>query len=221
MLRLISTILALCLVAFSGGACSKIHATTISFGITAPGDEATVNERSQIKSTVYKIERLALDNGYDGKFDKIPILVSTENPKQSHWWGLCVKDEKNISQYILINRMVFEQEYSYPTQHYIFGVLLHEIGHCYFNREHDLRVVKKPGYLIMIDPYNSDYGPMNIYKEFPLSIMYADKDGSSPFLGVSEQFENYFVMELLGLNKLLSFDDLSSFSGVQIVPTNE
>jgi hypothetical protein len=193
-----------------------------AYNIVMPNDESTAYERKVIKRTTKKIESIARTLGRDLKFNSIPVLVTTEDPTVTKRWGYCQWDENEKGVFIVLNREVFRKDLEDSRLHFVFGVLLHEIGHCYFGRKHDTAVIKRDGYKISIETFDSEGGTTITIDEFPVSIMYSKSSlVGSPLTGVPTSLENYFVAELLGLQRVSSVEDLEELPGVYFTSIDE
>lgn len=195
----------------------------------APSDEATSEERKKINETLEHISEIANKFGYKNDFNSIPVLVTSENVKVTGRIGYCQWDENRRGQYIFINRENFESDKRSSYLQNVFQVLLHEIGHCYFGRDHNPNVIKKPGYVAKVEVYDSTGGVDLFEMGFPVSIMYTGHselcsgncpEGSSP-IGAVKDFESYFVSELLGVQQTLSADDLTKFKSFTWVMSDQ
>lgn len=193
-----------------------------AYNIVVPNDESTAYERKIIKRTTKRIESIAHSLGKDETFNSIPVLVTTEDPSVTKRWGYCQWDENSNGVFIVLNREVFQKDLENTRLHFVFGVLLHEIGHCYFGRKHDTAVIKKEGYKINIETFDADGGTTITIDEFPVSIMYSKSSlVGSPLTGVPTSLERYFVAELLGLQRVSSVEDLEQLPGVYFTNIDE
>jgi hypothetical protein len=193
-----------------------------AYTIVMPNDESTAYERRVIKRTTKKIEAIAYNLGKEETFESIPVLVTTEDPSVTKRWGYCQWDENGKGVFIVLNREVFQKDLENDRLHFVFGVLLHEIGHCYFGRKHDTAVIKKPGYKISIETFDADGGTTITIDEFPVSIMYSKSSlVGSPLTGVPTSLEHYFVAEILGLQRVSSVEDLEQLPGVYFTSIDE
>jgi hypothetical protein len=184
-----------------------------------PIDEATTEEKQKIDQALTKIESLASELGYENNFRRIPVVVIAGGPPIGKKSGYCSWDENRSGQFIVLNRTIFATDSSPNRFDFLFGVLLHEIGHCYFGRTHDSRVFKKEGYRILIEVVDESGGSEISMDEVPVSIMYTKSSQESfVLIKVPQTFQKYFVAELLGLAQINSDEELVSIPGVRIVP---
>lgn len=197
--------------------CSGFHS---SEQFEMPADEATAEERVKIIETLKHISEIAMNKGYNEKFESIPVLVTSENIAETGRLGYCQWDQDHKGQYIVINRENFERDKQQPYLQTVFSVLLHEVGHCYFGREHDHRLIINSGYIAKVEVSNSVGGSRFFESGFPLSIMYVGSggllcsgdcpEGFSAFGSIPE-FQDYYVSELIGTQKSLSVEDITKF----------
>lgn len=184
-------------------------------------DEATPQERALISSYLDQISDMAQKLGYQDSFRSIPVLVTSEDEIANMRSGYCQKigDQKLI----VVNRVNFLPERNRRVDA-VFSVLLHEIGHCYFNRMHDKRLLEKPGHYLNIKITDEKGGESWLVPGFPVSIMYQGDRvcGSSCPVSSSSvlqlrELQNYYVAEMLGVRVLKDPNDLSEFKSVRWV----
>lgn len=60
--------------------------------------------------------------------------------------GYCVVDPVTNAKSIVVSRKALDEEKENTRSSLLFGLLLHEIGHCYFGRAHDDVAVTKKGH---------------------------------------------------------------------------
>lgn len=186
--------------------------------VTVPPDEATATERETITQTLQKISDLAAALGVSKKFDSIPVIVTTENPLKTNRVGYCQWDGDGNGVYIAINRSLFLTD-PYMKLDWVFATLLHEIGHCYFHRQHNTDAVSKPGYKIYVTVSDTFGGTVHDGRIFPVSMMYSDGYGGGTKFNAIPNFQRYYVAEMLGLDRVQSVDELPQrFTGIEVIP---
>lgn len=178
--------------------------------LSVPADQATTEERTAIRSTVQEISKKAAKFNYKNDFRAVPIVVTTEDATQTKRWGHCEWNEDGSGQYISIHREVFRHDKTDPRSSQVFAVLLHEIGHCYFGRQHEHRLIEKPGCSLM-----AGATAVVSAKSFPVSIMYTDESESAHPLSFLRSFQDYFVSELVGRPGLQTFEELKKLRGLK------
>lgn len=176
-----------------------------------PTDFATTAERAAIQSSLSAISEMMAKLGKPNKLDRIQILVMKPTRQKLH--GICVQRKK--SRYILIARSVLDKHLSEDTSNEVderlFMVLLHEIGHCYFGREHDDALVASvPGSSLTTETVRGRTIHMFQRTEVPASVMHST---GAEGHGLKE----YYVAELLGLARARNWKDLERY-GAKVVP---
>ncbi|RYZ63960.1 MAG: hypothetical protein EOP09_16755 [Proteobacteria bacterium] len=185
---------------------------------TTPADEATAEERAAIDRTLVQLTGLFRKNGYEGSFDKMPILVVSNDPGQPGWAGRCVGIGKGTGRYIAISRWAFQHNSEDESDSRLTAVLLHEIGHCYFAREHDHELVSSSTYETNVEYSGRRGRRQNRVDGVPATVMYVTR-GHFPHASIvtaNREFLTYYVRELLGFPKIQNINDLSKFKSVKI-----
>lgn len=158
-----------------------------------PADQATPEERAILTDALEKIQTDFYDNGVNVDIRTIPYHVSTILP--SNIAGICVYKENGEPAGIAINRRVMQEWMIESAEAYgfIYKSLLHEIGHCFFQREHDDAHLELPE---------------NILSErlIDLSVMV---NGGQP--NTLKILWPYYVREVAGLDRINCLEDLENF----------
>lgn len=188
-----------------------------------PEDEATPEERATIEKTVTYLTQLFKENGYKGSFDKMPILVSSEDPAETGWAGRCENIGVAAGRYIVLTRQLFEQDLKDDTKSQVTSALLHEIGHCYFARHHEHELISSPEYAITVEYAGERGGNQGLVDGIPASIMYitSGEQKYSSIVTSNRELQTYYVRELLGLERLRNMNDLSKFKSVRALKKSE
>lgn len=169
-----------------------------------PIDEATHEERVQIEETLAEISKMASDHGVIEDFKSIPILVTSESVEETKRLGYCqyaYVDEtgKATDSYIAINRRQFEEDKKNSKYRPLFRTILHEIGHCYYFRNHEVSTITKSGCSFKLLNGN-DENYYTVTSFIPATVMYVDiVDGeqySSP-LTEYKPFQAFYVGEIM------------------------
>lgn len=186
-------------------------------------DESTEEEREKIKTTLQMIHELALESGYEKDFSAVPVYVSSENINVSQRLGYCVWDRDRNGTYIVLNRENFTSEKERPRFKQVFAVLVHEIGHCYFKRDHNSDLLTKTGYALNVLVEDDEGGTKFIEPGFPLSAMYTFKQPNctapcqefSSRMPEVEAFQRYYVHELVSDVRILSAADVEKLGSAK------
>jgi hypothetical protein len=189
--------------------------------LPVPTDEATPEQRAAIDATLSRIEGVTAELGHPHRFRAIPILVTTDNKYITDAKGACVKVGTR-PQFILVRPSVLKFELDQapdsPTTS-LFPVLLHEIGHCYFAREHDPALIRTDGSLISMT--RADGSVAQPFEALEASVMHPEKTQ------MYVEFEHYYAAEVMGLvpNRTLEafgrYDARASFHFVKKTPIDQ
>lgn len=180
--------------------------------VPVPADQATAEERKQIEDTIAEIETLAGELARPQAFRRLPVLVTTEDMQDTKRAGACFL-ENGKGKFILVNRVVLRQEEwlsKVGLQSTLFRVLLHEIGHCYFARDHlEDRVTRVKGRRLRFAPNERRLRPE--LEDFLVSSM------ESQSLLMPLALKKYYVAELLGLYRARSLAELAEYTGAETI----
>lgn len=169
--------------------CGQKHAENMLL----PSDQATKEEKEILSHAIDEIQAGFTENGVNVNIRSIPYHVSTKLPSEIA--GICVYKENGDPVGIAINRRVL-QEWAIKTPTYygfLYKALLHEVGHCFFQREHDDGHLEIPDNLLSEDVID-------------LSVMV---DGGRAI--IPNVLWPYYVREVAGLERINSLDDLQNF----------
>lgn len=156
--------------------------------IVLPGNQASEKEAEIIGAVVEKIQKDFDELGVNVNLRSIPFHVTTLDPKIA---GICVYRSNGSPVGIAVNHSVLKNWEVETPEHYglIYRVLLHEIGHCFFRRQHEDDELFIPGLDTIEISVMKDYGRANTLKElWP-----------------------YYVREVAGLDRLQSAEDLKRY----------
>lgn len=108
--------------------------TQLSFKL--PADTASAAEREQINEGVSLIQAQLDENGVNTDVSRLKIVVAElEDPTVR---GRCYHDERGRGFGIVLTKSVFAEGHGNADYlPWYLTVLLHEIGHCYFQRQHE------------------------------------------------------------------------------------
>lgn len=171
-----------------------------------PRNEATPEERAKIEKVLLEVSDLTAAHGARRMFNKIPVIVITEDGAKTDRGGYCFTGSVN---YIAINRVVINRG---PGEASLFDLLLHEIGHCYFGRDHDSAVLTKPGAQIAVHTGIFMHQAVGLYNQICVSVM-CTVGGSIPY-----ELRQYYVNELMGGPRARSVSDFAKFAPLSYLP---
>lgn len=162
--------------------------------LTPPTDEATRQQRALIDSTLTNIEATTSALGSPHTFRTLPVLVTSDTKYISEAKGACVKSGGH-PQFILLRPAVLDFESHLPADSEttsLFPVLLHEIGHCYFSREHDDALIRSSGFEISFSSKHGETAIDERAESLDASVMSPDK------LLMPIALSRYYVAEVMG-----------------------
>jgi hypothetical protein len=184
-------------------ACSREDDAKKNARLAPPADESTGEQRASMNSTLDRIEALTRELGQPRTFRDLPIVVTTANSYTDHP-AACVS-LAGKGQFILIKPSVFDDDAEVQAEgaeDELFRVLLHEIGHCYFNRQHEEDRLFAADKVVEI---SADGGGTATYPILDASIMVPEE------LTAPVALEKYYVAELLGIERAKTMEDLVGF----------
>lgn len=186
-----------------------------------PLNEASVEEVSLIDDIKKDIAQIALSYGVSLDLDKLPIIVSDKQdiPNAdgvSGYQGLCFLDENGKGTAILLSKRMLKSdlyEAEKPKKDEIaldtFRTLLHEVGHCYFGREHESNVLESKNFQLTIRQKKETYN----FSFLPASIM----DNSAGTI-IPNSLKRYYVAEIIGYYRAKSLQEVADFISAEVTP---
>ncbi len=186
--------------------CGKKQANSI----VLPGGLASGAEAAVIDKVLEKIGNDFADLNIHVPLHSIPYHVAKLEPGVA---GLCVFDENKKGKGIAIDESVFIQWGTESEDYYgfIYKILLHEIGHCFFERDHDNTVLNIPGKKMLIE-YYSGKSAVEV-ENFEVSVMIErSRSGVIP-----KSLWTYYLKEVAGLDRISSVEDLESYVNVEVI----
>ncbi len=178
--------------------------------IVIPADEATDAEKEILFKALDRIQDEFDGIGVSVNLRSIPYHVATLDSSLA---GYCAYRADGSPIGIAINHSVFNYWGSETELHYgpIYKVLLHEIGHCFFGRDHDQEMFSVPGHELGLQLLAGH--PEEIRSELELSAM---KDYAEPF--TAKALWPYYIKEIAGQDRITSLADLRRYVEVTLVP---
>lgn len=176
-----------------------------------PTDTATTEERAKINAALGLIQRELDESGVDKKVDSIKIVVADlEDPRVR---GRCYQDDDGNGLGIVLTRDTLGQDSINENYHpWYLTVLLHEIGHCHFDREHEDEV---------LSPYTAElsFGESDENKsELGLTIAglapsVMNSSGSPMML---KSMFPYYVREIAGIERVQSWQQVGRLVNARV-----
>lgn len=186
-------------------------------GSSAPSNKGTPAEEALVNSIVDEIQNIAQKIGVKEDFHALPIIISDEDPAISKRWAYCSWTGDHEGEYIVLNKSLFAEKQEPHKLSTLFGVILHEIGHCYFKRSHEEKVAKKNNILFRIDFEDPMEAPLYL-EEFPVTVMDVHAEGGKSNLSqLPSRLKKYYVAEVMGLTRINEPEDARVLPGVSLV----
>ncbi|WII71071.1 hypothetical protein QJS83_11420 [Bdellovibrio sp. 22V] len=176
-------------------------------------DEASVEERNLITENLDLIKRYAAEFSADIDLSRIPIVVTSKpnliEPLKS---SSCVQDGGNARitlQKSFFTQRVYERDTGFASP--LFNLLIHEIGHCYFNRDHEAIVLRKEGYKAQFSVETAQGVRTVSYPSIQATMMH------NVYMPIPHLLEKYYVGEILGRWRAKTLDELREKYGFDLV----
>ena len=182
-----------------------------------PTDLTTPQERQKITSALAIIQKELDANGIDKRVNSIPIMVAElEDPNVR---GRCYRNLQGEALGIVLTRaLVADDSYDENLYPWYFTVLLHEIGHCFFSREHEHELVQFSDENLVFP--NVTGGPQKSleYTMAWLSPSVMSTRGDRMML---KQLAPYYIREIAGLDRVHRWEDLMPYAQVELRPRTD
>lgn len=177
-----------------------------------PADQASPEEKLMIEAELDKIEKDFADIGTPLDLRSLPVVVA---PLPFGVVGRCQYGKKNRGAYIVLSPALFTSAYQYAdAEAHLFEkefvrVLIHEIGHCYFYRNHEEETyLESPGNSFEL---RSSTGSV-IFDRVPRSVMPASSAYRMP-----KSLRKYYLAELGNQARLTDSVSLREFTDFQVL----
>lgn len=168
-----------------------------------PHNEATPEEQTQINVELNRLEQEARLAGVDLNLSRVPVLVTSDGTADLEpFAGQCVRSHKGRPLFIQIDRSVLNKPVQDGISPLLRSVLLHEIGHCYFDREHDATVLAEKGSFVS---WKTSSGNQAL-PDLPASLMNPD----SNYGLVPKALEGYYLREILTGTRVNTLTELKA-----------
>lgn len=177
-----------------------------------PSNQASLTVRSEIEEELVRLEKdfQAIDVNID--LHKMPVIVS---PLPFGVVGRCQYGKRNTGVFIILSPALFPGPETFlPLDSELFEkdfvrVLLHEIGHCYFRRDHEEpSFLESPGSSFEL----RHEGRSVMFDRIPRSLMPAESTYRMP-----KALRGYYIAELAKKAVLENPTVLGEFTDFQVV----
>jgi len=176
-----------------------------------PFNKASKSEQVTLNKVLENIQK---------DFDSLAIKVDLKKIRYSvnslggKHVGICYRRKNGQGIGIAIDHTVFLSEVE--SENYygrIYNILLHEIGHCFFNRNHEETYLDLQGQQMTLTvdaATNSRY----VYQQFVKSIMIPYE----AFVLMPKVLWPYYIKEIAGIERVEHVDDLKKYTDLALSP---
>ena len=170
-----------------------------------PDNQASAVETEVLDEALTKIQT---------DFDALGVKVNVKDTRFSvadtdNALGICYKSASGERRGIALHHKLFveviESEDAYGL---LYKVLLHEIGHCFFDRDHDETYYSLPGYVMLIELQEG-----KIERRSTLSVTLMSELG---WYRVPKLLWPYYVKEIAGIDRIITWQDILPYTYVTI-----
>jgi hypothetical protein len=182
--------------------CGKIIKEESSF----PENDASTFETETFDKALATIQEDFNQANIKVKLRSIPYSITNLGDTA----GICYKTNSE-SVGIALDHSLFEvmteDEDDYGL---LYKVLLHEIGHCFFNRDHDEAYYKINGYDMLIEIY-PDEGPIrrDSFQQSLMSVL--------GYFQVPKTLWPYYVKEIAQKARITTWEDIAEYAEVTLI----
>jgi hypothetical protein len=176
-------------------------------GFTPPAHQASAREQAALDAAIEEIQN-------DFNALQVPInlravryVVNDIVHDGKSYGGYCYY-KKNKGHTIAISHSTFEAQFYKGYEEdkgWLYKILLHEIGHCFFRRKHESRPYGKEGEYYI---YHLANGVMVPFKFIMRSVMETGRNPSHIF---PKELWPYYVREIAGLERFDNLEELSRY----------
>lgn len=196
-----SFVLSVTLLLLASACGKKVHLSKL------PKNEKSALQGNQIDEALKSFEEDFAEIGVPVNLRRLPVIVGEINNA-----GECHYDENGKGRAIVLNKNIFyEFAENDLAMKYFETVLLHEVGHCYFNRNHtkDERInFHGKQFMLPGEFYVSGFGSMRlILRDFSLPVSVMTVGGYQ----IPKAYQKYYVAELANKAHVTQFEDLNSY----------
>jgi hypothetical protein len=187
--------------------CGKTVVEKVNF----PANNASAVETEEFEEALASLQSDFDQADIKVKLDAIPYSITDLDGAM----GICYKKGNGATVGIALDHSLFEDRHEYEDSYdLLYKVLLHEIGHCFFNRDHDEEYFKIPGYYMLIK-YYADQAPER-RDSFQQSMM-----SELGWFQTPKLIWPYYVKEIARKARITSWEQITPFTEVTIVPKIE
>lgn len=180
-------------------------------GFRLPKDEGTAEEKQKIKDVVASIEADLLELGIPQKLSALPIVVTKLEDRVA---ARCYKDDRDRALGIAVTAATLADVGADPRYLPLsYKAILHEIGHCYFDRDHEEVAFVVPNQNLRLVMQREEAESNHLLAMLSPTIM-----EPVDLFAIPVELRSYYVGEVAGLERMVSWEDLARFGEVELVP---
>lgn len=179
-------------------------------GIDLPVDSSTPEEKQKIASAIELIEKDLADGGVYKDLSSVKIIVSDFDDNKTK--GRCYQRDDGTPVAIVLSHEILSQDsYDDNLLPWYFTVLLHEVGHCHFNRQHES---------VMINLGNQELVfPLILERkktEYTMSWISPTVMNVNGERMILNELRGYYVKEIANLDRAHSWEDFTPYANLTI-----
>lgn len=177
---------------------------------TPPADTGSAVERAKINQALDQIQEDLRAEGHVRDLHQVKVVVS-DFPGEANIQGRCYRNKKGRGLAIVISHEVLQYEApDEDSMPWYFTVLLHEVGHCYFNREHeDVWYPFANHELVFLDTADKD-------AEHRMGWITPSVMNTQSHPSMLKVLRRYYVKEIAGLDRARDWQDFKRYTDVQM-----
>jgi hypothetical protein len=176
-----------------------------------PANQASLEVKAEISEELEKLQKDFDELNVSIDLKRLPVVVA---PLPFAVVGRCQYGSNNQGAYIILSPNLFGQVEFLPLDGSHFEkefvrVLIHEIGHCYFGRMHEVpEFLQMPGSSFEL----RHEGSAVVFDKIPSSLMPAESVYRMP-----KALRKYYISELVGKARLSNATVLGQFADFQML----
>lgn len=191
--------------------------------VERPADISTDQDRKDIEGVKTEIQSLANQFGVPGDFKNFPVIVVLKYPGQDGPLAYCHESQTYSSRYIGIVRATMEtylaEQHAHQDSSFLFKLLIHEYGHCLFDRVHDETMLGRPGYnIFIVVPKQEGEILKPIGSEIAVSAMASINWWMTD---LPRELKKYYLREIAGETRWRKAEDLEVQPGIRLLRADQ
>ena len=209
------------LIATCGVACSPTP--DVASEVERPADISSNQDRKDIEVVKTEIQDLAEQIGVPGDFKNFPVIVVSKYPGQDGPLAYCHESQNHSSRYIGIVKTTMEtylsEQHAHRDSSFLFKLLVHEYGHCLFDRGHDETMLGRPGYnIFIVVPDQNGETLKPIGAEVAVSAMASINWWMTD---LPRELKKYYLREIAGETRWRKAEDLEIQPGLRLLRADQ